>query len=257
MPWTVYDKFGNTKQSAANVTTPIGMMTSSGTVNHASSGSWVQLTGAVAAWLNTTDTVGTIVDTTNGKLTAPYTGRYQVSATVHFAANATGLRGLQVNKNSVAANTNTVAETSLTSMTTGINHDMTLSDVLMLNQGDYLSLLAYQSSGGTLNMASALPVTFSMVKIDGAIPYAPPNLPRMAYGTSTITFTASATSNTVAVPHGLGSTPTAVLFGVDSGTAWLMMQVNTKDATNINVTGHDTGNATRTGSQTFYWMAIL
>lgn len=81
--------------------------------------------------------------------------------------------------------------------------------------------------------------------------------PRMAWGTGTVTFAASATSAAINIAHGLGATPTVVLFGVDAGAAWLMIQVNSKDATNINVTGHDVGNSSRTGSQTFYWLAIV
>lgn len=75
----------------------------------------------------------------------------------------------------------------------------------------------------------------------------------MRLGTDSVTFTASATSATTAVSHGLGSTPTAVF------TQWIDANIDghavtSPDATTFSVTARYVSAVT--GTSFFYWLAI-
>lgn len=76
------------------------------------------------------------------------------------------------------------------------------------------------------------------------------------FGTGTLTFTASATSNQPIVSHGLGVVPVALLPGDNGGVAWCHLQFDQITSKSFRVTGHDTGGAARTGQQTYSWMAL-
>lgn len=88
--------------------------------------------------------------TNNTRITAQYSGWYLISGGVGFAANATGQRlarwsvnGTQVNAGDLLINTaaaNVVQAPARTML-------------VSLNVGDYVELLAWQNSGGSLNTA--------------------------------------------------------------------------------------------------------
>lgn len=77
------------------------------------------------------------------------------------------------------------------------------------------------------------------------------------HGTGTVTFTASATSATVNITHNLSTTPTAILLTPDSGIAFCLLEVTAKSTTTFTVQGRDTDGTSRTGTNTFYWLAIV
>jgi hypothetical protein len=87
-------------------------------------------------------------------------GIYQITAQARFASNSTGIRLILVRLNG----TTTIAQQSMTAIS-GNETDMVLSTVYNLAAGDYVELLAYQNSGGNLDLqaTSASPV-LAMVK---------------------------------------------------------------------------------------------
>lgn len=167
MPWVFNDSKGNIKEST--VTTlgrAMAQLVSSGTVNHTGSATWVQL-GSNAGWSVNYDT-NSIADPSTGKLTAPVAGRYRVTATLHWSsASTSGVRGVQVNKNTTAGNTNVLCEDAKLPMT-GITNDQTVTEVVSLNAGDYVTVLGYQNSGGTLQMNTGYQCTFTLERVDEA-----------------------------------------------------------------------------------------
>lgn len=100
--------------------------------------------------------------TNNSRLTVPTgkAGLYAISGVVQFASNAAGYRQLQIQLNGA-----TILSSFVVAPTT------TVTSVLgetkyYLNDGDYIELLAYQNSGGALNVnAGAGNTWFSMVRV--------------------------------------------------------------------------------------------
>ncbi len=110
---------------------------------------------------NTTDTAialnserydfGNLHDTStnNSRITASVGGIYQISGSVNFAANATGLRVLYIRYNGttdIAGQSAPGNGSNSTSITT--------STLYHLDAGDYIEMFAYQASGGSLNVTS-------------------------------------------------------------------------------------------------------
>ena len=94
-----------------------------------------------------TDTIHSTASNT-GRLTATTAGKYHISATVIFAASATGARGLQIRLNG----TTTVAIVRTPAVAGGTDSTaLTISTDYDLAATDYVELLAYQTSGGSLN----------------------------------------------------------------------------------------------------------
>jgi hypothetical protein len=87
----------------------------------------------------------------SARLTAPRAGIYHLSGGVLWQANTTGVRQITLRQNGSTG-------TMLASQTTpalGANLQE-VSSLVMLNQGDYIELLAYQTSGGDLQVQSGI-----------------------------------------------------------------------------------------------------
>jgi hypothetical protein len=79
-----------------------------------------------------------------------------------------------------------------------------------------------------------------------------------SFGSGTVTFTASASSAVVSPNHGLGRAPVAVLLtGDGSGAAdCLMESMGGFTTTKFDCRGRDAAGVARTGTSTFYWLAL-
>ena len=83
------------------------------------------------------------------RLTAPLTGRYQATAVVSWAGNATGFRSIWIEKNG----TSTVGRQSTVSVGAGNPTWMQVTSLPFdMVPGDYLRLIVWQNSGGALNV---------------------------------------------------------------------------------------------------------
>lgn len=103
----------------------------------------------ISSWTETIDTHGAF-DASTGVFTAPASGTYQVNASVSFAANSTGARGLKIQKNSGDTNIGAFGATVATYVIT-----RNASGILKLNAGDTVSIAAFQDSGGNLAYGTA------------------------------------------------------------------------------------------------------
>lgn len=93
------------------------------------------------------------------RLTITENGIYQINANVVWSANPTGLRALVLTKNGasvLAASSEAIAQS---------NTDVSLSDVLSLEQGDFLEIFAVQNSGAELTTANVAASKFSLYKV--------------------------------------------------------------------------------------------
>lgn len=95
-----------------------------------------------------TDTIHSTSSNT-GRLTATTAGKYTISGTAAFAANATGARGLGIRLNGTTfialARVPAVAGgTDITSLTVTTDYNLSATD--------YVELIGYQTSGGSLNV---------------------------------------------------------------------------------------------------------
>ncbi|GEM_PF-2772450 len=86
------------------------------------------------------------------RLTIRTAGVYLITAQVRFAANLSGMRELQIRKNSTA--TLALADCLSNTQTNGLVY-LNLVTLWNLLVGDHLSALVYQSSGAALNVESA------------------------------------------------------------------------------------------------------
>lgn len=86
--------------------------------------------------------------TNNTRITINKTGKYVIWAGVGWAANATGIRQVNITKNGT-----TVLATNQTHSPNGINNfNMTQSTIADLTAGDYVECIVFQNSGGALNV---------------------------------------------------------------------------------------------------------
>lgn len=85
-----------------------------------------------------------------GRLTAPVTGKYLISASLAFVNNATGLRiaGILLN-----GTTNLAAQS--TAAFAGTSANFSLTTIYHLTAGDYVEVSVYQTSGGPLNVSAS------------------------------------------------------------------------------------------------------
>ncbi len=90
----------------------------------------------------------------NTRITIRQDGRgpYSIGAFLQFATNATGLRRAHVKKNGTIATGSQAAAAALTGNITSL----VLGWRELLKPGDYLEIQAHQSSGGALNVTSAI-----------------------------------------------------------------------------------------------------
>lgn len=79
------------------------------------------------------------------KLICRLPGYYLINAHVRFAANATGVRGINLMKNGVSLTAIIIAAFS------GQDPTIQCSAIVKLDTGDYIEAKAYQNSGGALN----------------------------------------------------------------------------------------------------------
>lgn len=83
---------------------------------------------------------------------------------------------------------------------------------------------------------------------------------KLALGSSSVTFTASANSAQITVPHGLGVGVTPVLVAAfcktPANTRATIQESAAADATNIFLTGFQTQGTAITATQNIYWAAI-
>lgn len=100
--------------------------------------------------------------TNNSRLTCKTAGKYLIIGNITYAANATGVRNADIRLNG----TNYIASSRIhasTAATVGVQ----VSAVCELNANDYVELMAYQSSGGALDVVSGASYSpeFSMVRV--------------------------------------------------------------------------------------------
>lgn len=106
-----------------------------------SAGSGVTLDGT-----ETYDTDGMHDNVTNpSRITIQTAGRYQCTATIQYAPNATGNRG-----GSLIVNGGTIYEGVLVPAASGNSSVCTVTRTLTLSVGDYIEARTFQTSGGNL-----------------------------------------------------------------------------------------------------------
>jgi hypothetical protein len=99
--------------------------------------------------------------TNNNRLVAPVTGVYAITASVEWQGNATGIRslGIRPNNGDVLALDDRVGATG--------GGGQSIDTIARLNAGDFVDVVAAQTSGGPLDIANIDPRSpeFSMVWI--------------------------------------------------------------------------------------------
>lgn len=98
------------------------------------------------------DTHGAVTTGAAWKFTAPVSGLYNVSCSIGFAPNATGIRYLLVKKNGAF----TAFGADSAPAFAGADLFLNTSVIFKLVAGDYLQISIFQSSGAALNTSSAL-----------------------------------------------------------------------------------------------------
>lgn len=88
----------------------------------------------------------------------PPAGIYQISGWVDIAANATGIRVLELTQNG------SIVLSSATSAPSAGDGRLNLSGLFLVVDGDAFSLQAFQSSGGNLNVTAA---RLGLVRVSG------------------------------------------------------------------------------------------
>ena len=90
--------------------------------------------------------------TNTSRITATTAGLYQITARQAFAANATGIRSLDVRKNAAGSSSGgtRIGYDSQTPVSGAVTSVCVICDVF-LNAGDYLEAFGFQSSGGALS----------------------------------------------------------------------------------------------------------
>ena len=86
--------------------------------------------------------------TNNSRLTALYAGVYMINGLVEFAANATGLRRLDIRLNGATL----IASEATLNIGAGANLQMEVTTLYSMAVNDYVELLCTQNSGGALNI---------------------------------------------------------------------------------------------------------
>ena len=86
--------------------------------------------------------------TNNSRLTVINAGTYMLGGSVSFAASAVGIRGVGVRLNGGAV----YPVQSVIPNIGAVTHTLACCGIYALAVGDYLELMAYQSSGGGLNV---------------------------------------------------------------------------------------------------------
>lgn len=90
--------------------------------------------------------------TDNPRLVVPSTARYLIGAAITFAPHATGERAIKFRKNGTTDLRGSGGEPTSSGSVNTLTPMTTLVDLVA---GDYVEVMAYQDSGGALNMGSA------------------------------------------------------------------------------------------------------
>jgi len=100
--------------------------------------------------------------TNNSRLKATSSGVYVITGVVDFAANATGLRSIHIRHGG-----STFIAGQETNAVSGIATRLNVSTVYAMAANEYVELLVYQNSGGSLSIPSTANVSpeFSMIRI--------------------------------------------------------------------------------------------
>lgn len=102
-----------------------------------------------------TDTMHSTASNTS-RITVPATGYYLITASCQFAVNGTGIRAFNFRKNGTTDVTTGMAGwTADPTIGATYGNSVNGSVVASLAASDYVELMAYQSSGGALNVAKA------------------------------------------------------------------------------------------------------
>jgi hypothetical protein len=110
------------------------------------------------------DTDGVHSTTVNtSRLTCVTTGKYLVTANIAFAANATGYRRILLRANAATD----LAEDIRSNVGGSLHTICSLQSQIGLTAGDYIEILAWQDSGGALNVTphTAYTPEFSLVRV--------------------------------------------------------------------------------------------
>jgi hypothetical protein len=111
---------------------------------HNSTGNWL----AVPLDSERFDTDGIHSTTTNtSRMTAQRSGVYQINGNIEFDSNSTGVRAVGIRLNG-----STFIAVVLMTAVNGFNHPLSVSCHYSMLAGDYVELMAYQNSGGNLNV---------------------------------------------------------------------------------------------------------
>lgn len=183
----------------------VALRSTKSTGNHTSTGNYQD----VASYdVVDADTHGAFNSTT-GIYTVPVSGLYQVSGSVGFALNATGARGVLVQKNGVD---NLVG--TLTPGNSVISSGLPFSGIIPCVAGDTLKVRAFQSSGGNLAYLSGNGTNLSIQRISGPSQVAATEIIAAKYNTSSTAIGTTATAvvftNKIADTHNAFNTSTGV-----------------------------------------------
>jgi hypothetical protein len=88
--------------------------------------------------------------TNTGRLTATTAGIYHISGHARFDVNATNQRFILIRLNG----STTIANQTAQALAGSLNTALTVSTIYELAAGDYVELLAYQNSGGNLDVTA-------------------------------------------------------------------------------------------------------
>jgi hypothetical protein len=102
--------------------------------------------------------------TNNSRLTCRYAGKYLISGSVEYAANATGVRLTSIRHSTGATN---IASMCTAAASAGDATMHTVATIYDMAVNEYVELTAYQSSGGALNVVVTgnRSPEFSMVRV--------------------------------------------------------------------------------------------
>lgn len=84
------------------------------------------------------------------RLTIPFAGYYRVTGNLRYASNATGFRQAQLRLNGTTLIGSVVVSATATNVT-----DLQVTSDYLFAAGDYIELVAGQTSGGNLNISAA------------------------------------------------------------------------------------------------------
>lgn len=120
----------------------------SGDFSHNSSGSWLAVTFDSERW----DKEGNHEGVTNpSRITIVTGGLYVITGHASFAANATGMRSIAIRLNG----TTYIAMQHIPSVGASLTSVLSVHTIYALAEDDYIELMAYQDSGGTLAIKAA------------------------------------------------------------------------------------------------------